>query len=181
MNKKTNHILLYALLLSIATGLWCDYIYKKSPENAINSADFQNKLIGKETQAAKILNDLQQIIVHSSIDSLTHYPFANNDIAYYVFEKEELVFWSDNHLDISNFALPDSTDWHYVQLPNAHCVSRLLTFENKKILALITIKNNYPYENDELINNFASGFEMDKKVQIVNGKNTDKQAVFCSH
>jgi len=181
MNKRTNHILLYALLISIVTGLVCDYFYNASPQHIIQTTSFQKQLIAKETLAAKTLDDLQQIIVHSSIDSLTHYPFANNDISYYVFEKEELVFWSDNHLDISDFTIPDFSDWHYIQLPNAHCVSRLLTFENRKILALITIKNNYPYENDELINSFASGFEMDKQVQIVNGKNTDKNAVFCSH
>ncbi|HEY5592659.1 MAG TPA: ATP-binding protein [Paludibacter sp.] len=181
MNKKTNRVLFFALLLSLATGLVCDYFYRDSPQHVINTANFQNQLKEKETQAAKTLDDLQQIIIHSSIDSLIHYPFSNNDISYYVFEKDELVFWSDNNLDISNFTLPDSSDWHYVQLPNAQCVSRLLTSETTKILALITIKNNYPYENNELINNFARGFEMDKQVQIVNGKNTDKQAVFCSH
>ena len=48
-------------------------------------------------------------------------------------------------------------------------------------MALITIKNNYPYENEELINSFASGFDMDKQVQIVNGKSNDMYAVFCAH
>jgi len=181
MNNKTNRILLFALLISIATGLVCDYFYSASPQYAIRTDDFQTRLFEKEKQAVKTIHDLEQIITHSSIDSLINYRFANNDISYYVFEKGEMVFWSDNNLDISNIALPDSTDWHYVQLPNAHCVSSLVSSGSTKVLALIIIKKNYPYENDELVNSFARGFEMDKQVRIVNGKKTDKQAVFCSH
>ncbi len=181
MNKQTNRILIFALLVSVAAGLACDYFYNLSPKNAIDIVAFQKQLNSKESQAAKTLNDLKSIIVHSSIDSLIYYPFAKNDISYYVFEKGELAFWSDNNLDISRITLPDSTDWHYMPLPNAHCVSRILSYESTRILALINIQNNYPYENNELTNNFSRGFNIDGQVQIVNGKSTDKLAVFCTH
>ena len=179
--KKLNRILLITLLSCFVTGLICDFLYRQSPKYALHTVNFQTQLNKKEALAAKTLIQLQQIIVHSSVDSLAHFPFAANDISYYVFENDELVFWSDNSLDITNISLPDSTDWHFVQLPNAQCVSRLLTFENIKILALIAIKHNYPYQNNELINSFASGFYMNKEVQIVDGKESDKNAIFCSH
>ncbi|HET7733298.1 MAG TPA: hypothetical protein VFK73_05605, partial [Paludibacter sp.] len=179
--KKNNRILIILLLISIVAGLVCNYFYETSPKHAIRAGEFQKQLKIKEDKAAKTLDDMKEIIVHSSKDSLIDYPFENNDISYYVFENNELIFWSDNNLDISNISLPDSTDWHYVQLPNAHCVSRLQTFDSYKFLALIKIKNNYPYENDELKNDFASGFNIDKEVMIANGKSTDKHAIFCSH
>ncbi|MFT3754128.1 MAG: ATP-binding protein [Paludibacter sp.] len=179
--RKNNHILISLLLISIAAGLLCNYFYESSPKYAINTARFQQKLTSKEEQAAKTLEDLKGIIIHSSKDSLINYPFASNDISYYVFDNEELIFWSDNNLDISNIALPDSTDWHYVLLPNAHCVSRLQTFESYRFLALIKIKNNYPYENDELRNTFAGDFNLNKEVLIVDGKKSDNHAIFCSH
>ena len=155
MYKKTNRILIFGLLLSVVAGLVCNYFYNSSPKNAVDITAFQKQLSAKETKAATTMNELKSIIIHSSIDSLIHYPFAKNNISYYVFEKGELAFWSDNNLDISRIALPDSTDWHYMPLPNAHCVSRILTYESTTILALINIKNNYPYENNELINNFS--------------------------
>ena len=170
MYKKTNRILIFGLLLSVVAGLVCNYFYNSSPKNAVDIAAFQKQLSAKETKAATTMNELKSIIIHSSIDSLIHYPFAKNNISYYVFEKGELAFWSDNNLDISRIALPDSTDWHYMPLPNAHCVSRILTYESTTILALINIKNNYPYENNELINNFSRGFNIDQQVQIVKGK-----------
>lgn len=178
---KLSKILVITLVSCILIGLVCDYFYRISPQHAIQIENFRAELNLKEKQSANTLDEIKQIIIHTSIDSLIHYPFEKNDIAYYVFEKGELVFWSDNNLDISNIKLPTSNDWHYVQLPNAHCVSRLISYESTKIWALITIKNNYSYENDELTNNFAHGFVMDKQVQIVNGKSSDKQAIYCSH
>jgi len=177
---KSSYLIL-ALIVTIATGLVCGYYYHISPKHTIPIGEFQKELLVKEKLAAQTIKEMNDIIIHTSTDSLSHYPFANNDISYYVFEKNEMVFWSDNQLDISSIALPDSTDWHFIQLPNAYCVSRLLTFENRKILALITIKNNYPYENKELNNSFARGFNIDKHIQIIKGSEKDKLAVFCSH
>jgi two-component system, NtrC family, nitrogen regulation sensor histidine kinase NtrY len=179
--KSTNSYLVIALVLSITFGLVCDFIYQQSPKHSIKVKRFQAELIRKENQAAKTLEEMKGIIIHSSVDSLIHYSFGNEDITYYVFDKNKLVFWSDNRLDISNFAFLDYSDWHYTQLPNAHCVSRMLSFESTRLLALITIKNNYPYENQELTNNFAKGFKINKQVQIIAGRDTDKQAVFCAH
>jgi two-component system, NtrC family, nitrogen regulation sensor histidine kinase NtrY len=180
-NKKNNRLLIILLLLSITVGLVCDYFYQSSPRHVINIREFQTQLNFKEAEAARTLEKMKVVITHTSIDSLISYPFAGNDISYYVFDKGEMTFWSDNNLDISSLPLPDSTNWHYAQLPNAHCVSRLLTFDSIKLLALIKIKNNYPYENNELINNFSQGFQLDKQINIVQGKKTDKYAVQCSH
>lgn len=139
--KKSSRIFIITLISCILSGLICDYLYRISPQHAIQIENFRSELTLKEKQSAKTLDEIKQIIIHTSIDSLIHYPFIKNDIAYYVFEKGELVFWSDNNLDISNIKLPTSNDWHYVQLSNAHCVSRLISFESTKIWALITIKN----------------------------------------
>ena len=176
---KNNRILVTLLIISLVTGLICNFFYETSPQNVIKIHKFQQELEIKENQAKITLEAIKQIIIHSSKDSLSRFQFDNNDITYYVFKKKELIFWSDNHLDISGISLPDSTDWHYAQLPNAHCVSKLLTYKSYRFLAFIKIKNNYPYENDELKNSF--NFNIDKEVLIVNGKNTDKHAVFSSH
>jgi two-component system, NtrC family, nitrogen regulation sensor histidine kinase NtrY len=179
--KKNNYALIILLIISIIGGLICNYFYETSPKNAIRIGEFQEQLTQKENSAGKTLGDMKEIIIHSSKDSLINYSFTDNDISYYAFENNELIFWSDNSLDISSITLPDSTDWHYVQLPNAHCVSKLLTIDSYKFLALIKIKNNYTYENEELRNNFAKDFNVNKEVLIKNGAKTDRLAVFCSH
>lgn len=181
IRKKDIRFAIFALLISIVVALICDYFYKTSGLHAIKIEKFQSQLIEKENKASNTLEDLKQILVHTSLDSLIHYPFANDGISYYVFEKDQLLFWSDNNLDISNISLLDASNWHYVLLPNAHCVSHTISYNSTKILALIKIKNNYPYQNKELVNDFGTGIEMNKQVQIINGRRTDRFAVFCSH
>jgi two-component system nitrogen regulation sensor histidine kinase NtrY len=177
--KKINRSLIFALIIIIVAGLVCDYFYRSSPQHAIGIIQFKTQLNDEENEASITLEKMKQIIKQTSIDSLIQYPFTNADISYYAYKKGELAFWSDNNLDISSLHLPDSTGLHYTQLSNAYCVSRLIKFDSIKLLALIKIKNNYPYENNELTNNFAPGFQLDKHVNIVLGKNKDKYAV-CS-
>lgn len=179
-NSSSSKYLFVALLICIAAGISCNIFYLNSPKYSIKFKSFQKELFQKENQATKTLNEIKKVVVRSSVDSLVRFSSGNNEISYYVYDKNNMVFWSDNHLDISSLTLPDSVGWHYTLLPNSHCVSRLIKFKSTKILALISIKNNYSYENEELINNFSSGFKMDKQAQIIVGKPTDRRAIFSS-
>jgi len=179
--KKTNIVLLFILLLSLAGGMICEYLYRNSPKKAIQFNQFQNQLISKELKASRTLKMMKQLIENNSLDSLIKLPFPNNDISFYVFRDNELIFWSDHNLEVSNIPLSDSTNLHFVQLPNAYCVSQSLNFDHYKLLSLIKIKNNFPYENQLLVNNFAKGFEMDPRVGITIGSNLDQYAVFSTH
>jgi len=73
--KDTNSIksvyLILVMLLCISTGLICGYIYQNSPKHAIVLNEFQKELLIKEKQALKTMDEMNQIIVHSSVDSLT--------------------------------------------------------------------------------------------------------------
>ena len=182
--KDTNLIksvyLILAMLLCISTGLICGYFYQLSPKHVVVLTEFQKELLFKEKQASKTIEEMDKVIVHSSVDSLIDYPFEKNNISYFVFDKNELVFWSDNQRDISSIQIRDTTQWQYVQLPNAICIYKILNGDSNKLMALITIKNNFPYENEELNNSFARGFNIDKQVQIVKGNKDDKLAVFSS-
>lgn len=171
-------ILFSTLIFALIFGLLCDFFYTNSPKNAIRISEFQHQLNFKENRVEKTINELKDIIIHSSVDSLSHFPFEDNDIFYFVFAKKELAFWSDNNLEVTNNLLSKSTDWQVVQMPNAICLSQTQSFGSIKILALIKLKNNYQYENDQLINSFAKGFNLDKQIQILNGSKVDKYAVF---
>lgn len=170
-------ILLFALVGSLVIGLLCSYFYKDSPKRSINISEFQYQLNLKENQAEKTIGKMVDILVHTSVDSLNHLPFGNNEISYYVFNKNELAFWSDNHFEVNSDLLSQSADWQLIQLPNAICIRKIISLQSTKILALIKIKNNYSYENDELVNSFAKGFNLDKQIQVLNGSKTDKYAV----
>ena len=175
--KRNTYYLLVALLIFLLTGMVSGYYYKNSPDHAIRISEFEHQLNHKEELANGTLNQIKNIVSHAPVDSLSHLPFENDDIYYYVYIKNNLVFWSDNQLETSNILLPESTDWKLIQLSNAVCLGKTISFKKVKILALIKLKNNYPYENEELVNSFASGFTLDKQIQLLNGTKTDRFAV----
>jgi signal transduction histidine kinase len=176
-NKQINRSLIIILIFALLGGIICGIFYKNSPKNAIRVSEFQSALIQKETESEKTVEDMKQIIIHTSIDSLIHYSYTKNDISYFVYNADNLVFWSDNQIDISNTPLPDDNDWHFIQIPNAYCLIRSITYDEMKIVSVIKIKNNYSYENEELVNNFAAGFTLDKQILIKSGSSTDTFAI----
>ena len=170
-------IVFFILLAALVTGLLCDLFYENSPKQAIQLQAFQQQLNSKEDAAESTVEKLKSILIHSSVDSLSHFPFENDDISYYVFSKNQLLFWSDNSLEITRNTVSTSSSWQFVQLPNAYCLSKTFKFESTRILALIKLKNNYSYENEELTNSFAKGFSCDKQIQIQNSSKSDEFAV----
>ena len=169
------------LLVFVLAGCFCEYFYQTSPQRVVHFNQFQSKLISKELSTARILKKMSNLLDNHSVNELINFSFPDDDISFYVYRGNELIFWSDHHLDVSSISLNDSVELHFVQLPNAYCVSKTLSADSLKLLALIKIKNNFPYENDQLINDFAKGFNLNKNVGIVGGSNLDKYAVFSSH
>jgi len=180
MRQRGKLIFFAFLLIFLMAGCFCEYLYQTSPQCVIHFNQFQSKLISKELIASRTLKQLDKLLDSHSVNELINFSFPDDDISFYVYHNNQLIFWSDHHLDVSSISLNDSVEPHFVQLPNAYCVSKTLSADSVKLLALIKIKNNFPYENEQLINDFARGFSLDKNVEIVGGTNRDKYAVFSS-
>ncbi len=174
---KTLYLCCTVMLISIFFGVICDLLYNISPKYAVGLSEFKRELNSKENEADEHLKKIYDIIVHASVDSLNHIKFNESDISYYVFSKNEMIFWSDNNLKLNSNLFSKSSNWQLVQLPNAYCLSKTIFVDSTSILALIKLKNNYPYENDELINTFSKGFRIDKQVQIEITNKSDQYAV----
>ena len=106
--SKTYRYLAYALITSLLLGLLCNFFYDRSPKQSLNIRAFAAELAKKENAADQTLKQLTQIINYKSVDSLSNYKFSDNDIFYFVFEKNELLFWSDNHIEPTEITTFDS-------------------------------------------------------------------------
>ena len=177
---KKYRILGLAFLLSIVLGVLSSIFYSNSPKNAIDIKQFNVDLNRLEQKAEKTLDDLSKIIIHNTIDSVYNYSFSSNEIAYYVFENGNLVFWSDNHTDIRSIKLNGSTQWHYQKLKNAYCIVKNIQQGSFQIAAVIVVKYNFPFENKHLSNIFNGHIDADKSIELIDGLQTDPYAVFTS-
>jgi len=163
---KTYKILIITFFISLCFGWLSEFMYNKSPQKAIDVEQFKSELKIKQEYATKTLEKIKDILIHSSLDSITHTTFPDNEITYYLFSENQLVFWSVNHIVTENFYPTSEFDWEYSFHPNAHCIAKCIRVDNYYILALITVKYNYPYQNKTLKNNFAKGFSTNFLIDI---------------
>lgn len=175
---KKNHLLFTALIISLVMGLFCNYQYKHSPEKSLSKNRFRSELLAKEKSATITLQNICNTITYKSVDSVINCNFSEKEISYFIYDDKNLIFWSDNHLDPSYITSYDSINWKYNLLSNAHCIVKSIRSGSKIILAAIIIKYQYPYENKDLINGFARGFNFDKNIEIIQGSARDKNAIF---
>lgn len=93
--------------------------------------------------------------------------FQKQGIILLIYENEELKFWSDNSVPIINKITPRRNyELPLQKLSNGWYLSKTLKDENRTIVGLLLLKNEYPFENKYLTNNFNSCFNVSKGIEI---------------
>ncbi|MFZ4581189.1 MAG: ATP-binding protein [Paludibacter sp.] len=178
MTKINSHrIILLAILLSFVAGFVCELMYHASEQKPVNIEQLRSQLAIKQQTAHQNLVKLKNTIIYSSVDSLYKFQFDDNDISYYLIKNGELIYWSANYTDLPDLPHDKSWTWNYFTSSNAHCISSFTTTNAGTLFAVIRIKNNYPFKNNQLVNKFANGIDVDENIDLVFGKKTDKWAV----
>ncbi len=164
---RYKHTLIIIFFLLLALGGLSSLLYYTSPHRAIPLKRFQHEIAEHESKARDVLKDVRLLYAEDNIHVLANdYDFPREEISFYIVDDGELVFWSDNSLDIDNIYPYDFPEWQYIHLPNAHCIVVSETVDDVRYMAVVTVKYDYPYENDKLINCFTSGFKIDKRIEL---------------
>ncbi|MFW6327261.1 MAG: ATP-binding protein [Bacteroidota bacterium] len=85
-------------------------------------------------------------------------PLHESGILYLVYYADSLAFWSDNTVNFPVFYKPDTFDSPCIFLSNGWFVVKNFVEENKRIIALILIKRQYPYQNEFVQNDYLHHF-----------------------
>jgi hypothetical protein len=146
---------------------------------------FQKKLHQKEIAVENLIIDFAKQIEVSNYADL----FKNQLISYkslyntdgfvlLVYENDSLKFWSDNHIPVENFLLKICLDSKIVKLNNGLFEVRRKEVNNKVIIGLILIKNDYSFNNEYLKDEFAVGFKLPANINITETKSNSVYDVF---
>lgn len=79
-------------------------------------------------------------------------------ISVFVFQNEELKFWSDKNVPYSKVKFDESKNNTIVQLGNSYYYVRVEAQNGYQLVGLIHIANDYPYENKFLLNGLHPDF-----------------------
>ncbi len=90
-----------------------------------------------------------------------------DDYSIYIFEKDSLVFWSDNAMPVlSSF---DSNRFRngLFLMSNSWGICQLISLHDYDLVGIVPLQRNYPYENDFLSNDFIMGSGLASKFQVM--------------
>ncbi len=175
---KTYRFLLIAIAFALATGLIFSFLYRISPTYSINSKYFQEVLYKKEKQADKLKEYIVNQIISGNLNVLRKNALETHGIAIFVKKNDELVYWTDNHIDIDPHECVATNGYELKTYSNAWCLEKHIQKDSLGIITLIFLKHNFPYVNDVLRNEFAPEFKTNENILIKKGSRNDKHAIF---
>lgn len=167
--KQTN--LAFGISLLLCLLLTAIIPYFESEQNHIRS--FEKKLHQKESEVEKLIANIAQEIETTSYDNLFKNELSSYESLYntqgfvlLIYENDSLKFWSDNHIPVENFLLKICLDSKIVKLNNGLFEVRRKQVNNRVIIGLILIKNDYSFNNEYLQDEFAAGFHLPASTSI---------------
>ena len=165
-------ILLKYKFLLLSLFFLAIYFFNPGIENQNESSikdNVNSKIIELETKMSRIIDLYEQKVLKKGAEDLwKQEPFYDHvfNIHIYKNKNDSLIYWNNNHVPVSSFAdIPFRKDGFF-KLQNGWYYSKTKQVSNTIICCSFLIKNEYPYENEDLINSFSNSFYNLKHVDI---------------
>lgn len=140
-------------------------------------ADFEKQLYKKELRLNDEMSALAKHAETQNYNQLfTQKPayystlLENEGLALLIYENDTLKFWSDNSIAVENWRKEVCLDtkmvklhngWFQVMKPETNATTA------KTVIGLILIKNEYPYQNKYLVNEFQKDFAVPPDTKLI--------------
>lgn len=169
-------LLLVSALILLTVGFVFQFLYLNSSKHPFSVNKIEKIISQKEKNADAELEEISTVLNKNKEDDFQVLVYKHWENSYFIYKNGELVFWSNNEIEISP-TFSNGNKWIFETTPNAYVLSKKIVLGNYTIVGYILLKHNYPYENNDLINSFAPDIKLNKKINISEGKNTDKFAI----
>lgn len=165
------------ILILIAIFLQIYFSYQSTPDNI--KRNFETILRGKEAEVNDQIQKLKKTFTHFPSSDLskisTDFQKLSDDdgLAFLVYNKDSLVFWSTNSIPFTErLTSQKNQSTHEIRKLKNGWYEVIETSDSSGIyIGLILIKHEYPLENDFLENSFQDSFQVPAgtKVSLTNG------------
>ena len=142
----------------------------------------QHILQRQQQQANELLEQLSKAIAINDFDSINYYAKANEDILFYVFKGNQLVYWSNAWLSIAEWPMRNIYDqWLFIQWGNAQGICLYTLAGEYLIMVAIPIKYDYSVTNTMLHNYFIKPFRGNENWRLTTHRNRAESVPIYSY
>ncbi|MCK9156107.1 MAG: HAMP domain-containing histidine kinase [Paludibacteraceae bacterium] len=177
VTRRRMFFFLICFVLSLASAIVLEQFYYRTSQLVMDIEGFSNVLHAKEKLASDVLHNIRTTVTKENVavlyDDVSLYETSeNNDLSFMVYEGDELLFWSNDIVDVSNVDKFPFKKSFFLKTNNTYCECIQLFHKKYRYVALIKIKDNiYPRRNS-MNNHYAKGFDVPGNVVIAD--ETDK-------
>ena len=149
------------LVLFVANKYKNTFVY-----TSVNKNKVENVLKQKEETLNSIILKYSKLLTNTSSDSLflksdsLFKLLENNNLAILIYKNDSLVLWSNKDFTNEEFFSKSYYGNWALKNYNSFIISRLTEIDNYKIVGIIPIKKEYPFENQFLKSSFYSEFHI---------------------
>lgn len=134
-------------------------------------------------QQQREAEELTQLLCHSietnNFDSLWLYSQTDENIVFYIYHGDKMVYWSNAWLTSSKrFIHPLMDQWHYVRWDNAEGICYRTRLGEFLLVVAIPIKYNYSFTSNQLHNSFVPPFRNDELLQLKYRKTPERYPIY---
>lgn len=133
----------------------------------------QQMLHRQQAEVTTLLAQLQPVLETGQLDSLLHLSHLHPDIAFYVYDDRDLLFWSNNWLVANGLYRIRYDEWWLGRFDNAVGVGRWTKCGDYSVCTIIPLKFRFSLSSEHLPNNFIAPFAADNRWLIRRQRGND--------
>ncbi len=162
MSMMHRRLLAGALFFALLGALF-QIIYQQSYRKPVKMEQLKQKLRHEQRLADKKMEQVALWLASENYEEIRSLSFEDSNHTILVYKNDSLLFWSDNQIAPLNLK---NVNWRFKELSNAYGLTRSLVADDFRIVAYLPLKYDYPYENEELVNEFVSFLPLHKEIRF---------------
>ena len=184
--KRFIYLLLCIVVFFIARLVEVKYFKFEQKEIKVKNIE---KVFNKKLYNLKVVtNDLRKIVTQGGMQNEFYFyleknrkEFQKEQLVYLIFENNNLFFWSDNSLPLSQDIYFDSAGVIFEKLDNGWFLINTDSVGNFKIITLSLVKREYPYTNKFLSNEYHPDFNLPLETGISDIKSDTSLNIYTNN
>lgn len=170
--KRKIILFLFVSLISLAgVFIFHQHPFKEADPNSHTQKKFEKVLRDKEQKLQSILENILNE-KNENLPFLKLHPVLQTEIwqkeglTVFLYRNDSLIFWSDNNVPADDLYDDEAFSSPFKKYGNGWFRILTVSRQNYKAVGLILVKNDFPYQNEYLVNNFQDDFDLPVSAQI---------------
>lgn len=157
------------------------FVFSSCDKPSWSCKRIQRTLHEQQHQAEELTQHLCHAIKTNNFDSLWSYAHEDENIVFYIYHGDKMVFWSNSWLTHSSRIKRLTYDqWYFTQWDNAQGISYRTQVGDFQLVVAIPLKYNYSVTSNQLHNSFIPPFRANERL-VLNYRQTENSSPIYSY